>query len=73
MIPTLSKVTAELLDANDRLRLIQQCGAGLEGLDIAGATEYSSHGIMKGVAENIRRLENGQTPLYLKNCSKNSE
>jgi phosphoglycerate dehydrogenase-like enzyme len=33
---------------------------------IAGATDVSIGGIVKAVAENIRRLERGQEPLYLK-------
>jgi phosphoglycerate dehydrogenase-like enzyme len=34
---------------------------------IAGATDVSIKGIVKAVAENIRRLEKGQEPLYQKN------
>ena len=34
---------------------------------IAGSTDVSIGGIMKAVAENIRRLERGQEPLYQKN------
>ena len=37
LIPTMCRVTGELLDTADRLRLIQQCGSGLEGVDIAAA------------------------------------
>ena len=33
---------------------------------IAGATDISIQGIVKAVAENIRRLEEGQEPLYQK-------
>lgn len=33
---------------------------------IAGATDISMKGIMTAVAENIRRLERGEKPLYLK-------
>lgn len=39
LIPTMCPITREtLLDAN-RLKLIQQCGSGLEGVDIAAATK----------------------------------
>ena len=34
---------------------------------IAGATDISIKGILKVVVENIRRLERGEGPLYLKN------
>ncbi|MBE9547352.1 MAG: lactate dehydrogenase [Proteobacteria bacterium] len=34
LIPTMSAVTEELLNTGDRLKLIQQCGAGLEMVDI---------------------------------------
>lgn len=37
LIPTMSRITAELLATADRLRLIQQCGAGLEGVDLEAA------------------------------------
>lgn len=37
LIPTMCKVTEELLKKGDRLRLIQQCGSGLEGVDIKAA------------------------------------
>ncbi|HTZ40658.1 MAG TPA: 2-hydroxyacid dehydrogenase [Syntrophales bacterium] len=37
MIPTMSRITEPLLDTADRLRLIQQVGSGLEGVDIAAA------------------------------------
>ena len=33
---------------------------------IAGSTDVSMKGIVKAVAENIRRIERGQEPLYLK-------
>jgi phosphoglycerate dehydrogenase-like enzyme len=33
---------------------------------IAGSTDVSMQGIVKAVAENIRRLEHNQEPLYLK-------
>lgn len=39
MIPTMCPVTREMLRESDRLRLIQQCGAGLEGVDIEAARE----------------------------------
>ncbi len=34
LIPTMSKVTEEILETADRLKLIQQCGAGVELVDI---------------------------------------
>nr|WP_321403282.1 2-hydroxyacid dehydrogenase [uncultured Desulfobacter sp.] len=37
LIPTMSAVTQEVLDSADRLKLIQQCGSGLEGVDIEAA------------------------------------
>lgn len=39
LIPTMSRVSREMLETNDRLRLIQQAGAGLEGVDIAAARD----------------------------------
>jgi phosphoglycerate dehydrogenase-like enzyme len=37
VIPTMSRITEPLLGTADRLRLIQQVGSGLEGVDIASA------------------------------------
>jgi phosphoglycerate dehydrogenase-like enzyme len=37
LIPSMCRVTREMLQGSDRLRLIQQCGAGLESVDIAAA------------------------------------
>jgi phosphoglycerate dehydrogenase-like enzyme len=37
LIPTMSKVSRVLLQKSDRLRLIQQCGAGIEGVDLEAA------------------------------------
>ena len=37
LIPTMSKVTEDTLKTADRLQLIQQCGAGLELVDINAA------------------------------------
>ncbi len=39
LIPTTCAVTRELLERADRLRLVQQCGAGLEGIDLDAARE----------------------------------
>ena len=39
LIPTMCPITRETLADADRLKLIQQCGSGLEGVDIAAATE----------------------------------
>jgi phosphoglycerate dehydrogenase-like enzyme len=41
LIPTMCPVTMELLETADRLRLIQQCGAGLEGVDIQAARKLN--------------------------------
>ena len=37
VIPTMSRIDAELLQTADRLQLIQQIGAGLEGVDLEAA------------------------------------
>ncbi len=37
LIPTMARVTAEVMDTTRSLRLIQQCGAGLELVDIQAA------------------------------------
>jgi phosphoglycerate dehydrogenase-like enzyme len=37
LIPTMCRITADMLAVSDRLRLIQQCGAGLEGVDCVAA------------------------------------
>jgi len=39
LIPTMCPVTRDLLHTADQLRLIQQCGAGLEGVDLAAARD----------------------------------
>jgi len=41
MMPTMCPVTREMLRESDRLRLIQQCGAGLEGVDIEAARDMN--------------------------------
>ena len=41
LIPIMSAVSRELLAGGDRLRLIQQCGAGLEGVDLQAAGEMN--------------------------------
>ncbi len=41
LIPTMSKVGRKQLATADRLRLIQQCGAGLEGVDRQAAEEMN--------------------------------
>ncbi|HEY2703312.1 MAG TPA: hypothetical protein VGL20_06450 [Candidatus Dormibacteraeota bacterium] len=38
LVPAMSRVDGELMDAVEGLRLIQQWGAGLDGVDIAAAT-----------------------------------
>jgi phosphoglycerate dehydrogenase-like enzyme len=40
LIPTMCPVTAEMLEDSDSLRLIQQCGSGLEGVDLAAARRH---------------------------------
>jgi len=37
LIPTMTRITEALLAGSDRLKLIQQCGSGLEGVDIEAA------------------------------------
>lgn len=39
LIPTMCLVTREMLETADRLKLIQQCGSGLEGVDIRAARD----------------------------------
>ncbi len=39
LIPTMTPITREILEGADQLRLIQQCGAGLEGVDLEAARE----------------------------------
>jgi phosphoglycerate dehydrogenase-like enzyme len=41
LIPTMCPATRELLEQGDRLRLIQQCGAGLELVDLKAAREMN--------------------------------
>lgn len=37
LIPTMALITKEILQTQDRLRLVQQCGSGLESVDVAAA------------------------------------
>ncbi|ACN17821.1 SerA2 [Desulforapulum autotrophicum HRM2] len=39
LIPAMTWITREMMETGDRLRLIQQCGSGLEGVDIKAATD----------------------------------
>ncbi len=39
LVPTMSRIDGELMDRVRGLRLVQQFGAGLEGVDVAAATE----------------------------------
>lgn len=39
LIPTMTRITNEMIEQGDRLKLIQQCGSGLELVDIAAANE----------------------------------
>jgi phosphoglycerate dehydrogenase-like enzyme len=41
LIPTMSTVNREHLTGSDHLQLIQQCGAGLEGVDLQAAAEMN--------------------------------
>jgi phosphoglycerate dehydrogenase-like enzyme len=41
VIPTMTQVSRDLLASSDRLRLIQQCGAGLDGVDLQAASEMN--------------------------------
>ena len=41
LIPTMSTITRELLAEADDLRLIQQCGVGLEGVDLEAARDLN--------------------------------
>jgi len=41
LIPTMSVVSKELLAKGNRLQLIQQCGAGLEGVDLQAAKDMN--------------------------------
>lgn len=41
LIPTMTAVNRDLLASGDRLRLIQQCGAGLEGVDLKAAADMN--------------------------------
>lgn len=43
LIPTMTKITADILKTGDKLKLVQQCGAGLEGVDIDSATRLGIH------------------------------
>jgi phosphoglycerate dehydrogenase-like enzyme len=43
LIPTMCQVTSEMLETSDRLKLIQQCGSGLEGVDIQAALDRNIH------------------------------
>jgi phosphoglycerate dehydrogenase-like enzyme len=41
LIPTMSAVSRDLLASGDHLKLIQQCGAGLDGVDLQAASEMN--------------------------------
>lgn len=41
LIPTMTSITREMLAGADDLRLIQQCGVGLEGVDLKAAGDLS--------------------------------
>jgi phosphoglycerate dehydrogenase-like enzyme len=39
LIPTMCPITREMLEESDRLKLVQQCGSGLEGVDVEAARD----------------------------------
>jgi lactate dehydrogenase-like 2-hydroxyacid dehydrogenase len=41
LVPTMCSVSQELLETGDQLRLIQQCGSGLEMVDLDAAKRYN--------------------------------
>ena len=41
LIPTMTRVTREMLEESDSLKLIQQCGAGLESVDLQAARKLN--------------------------------
>jgi len=41
LIPTMTSTTREMLEESDRLRLIQQCGAGIEMVDLEAARDMN--------------------------------
>lgn len=53
VIPAMNRITAEVLDAGKTLKLVQQAGVGLEGVDIPAATQ---RGIM---VANVPSLGSG--------------
>lgn len=74
LIPTMTSITREVPETADRLRLIQQCGAGLEGVDREAARDLGvpvanvptdESGNADSVAENLRRVERGERPLHV--------
>jgi phosphoglycerate dehydrogenase-like enzyme len=40
LIPTMCPIDRSLIEKSDRLRLIQQCGSGIEGVDLDAAREH---------------------------------
>jgi phosphoglycerate dehydrogenase-like enzyme len=40
LIPTMAEISASVIKTADQLRLIQQCGSGLEGVDIEAARKH---------------------------------
>ena len=41
LLPTMSAVTRKLLEESDRLILIQQCGAGIQSIDLEAARDMN--------------------------------
>ena len=62
LVPLMAPVDAALLDTVSGLRVVQQWGAGLEGVDIAAATE---RGIAVG---NVTSLESGSADSVAEWC-----
>lgn len=62
LIPAMSRIDAALMDKVDGLRLIQQWGAGLEGVDIAAASQ-------RGIAvSNVPTDESGNAESVAEWC-----
>ena len=41
LIPTMTPITRQVLEQADQLRLVQQCGAGIEGVDLQAARDLN--------------------------------
>ena len=61
LIPTMTPIPRELIETADRLRLIQQCGVGVENIDIEAAAEGGIYvanvpGDVSGNADSVAEL-----------------